>query len=375
MIIGVPKEVKDSETRVALTPDGVSNLIRSGHTVLVEKNAGILCGFSDRHYRDAGATILNQAAKIWKMANLIVKVKEPLPTEFKFFEPGKILFCYLHLAGVPQLARALCKKEMIALGYETVQTVNGQLPLLTPMSEVAGRIAVQIGAGLLHGGGKVGKGLLLGGVTGTRRGTVAVLGGGVVGINAAQVSIGLGAETVLMDINPERCRQLREQFMDKCLVIESTPDNVTAWVRKSDLVIGGVHATGDKTAKIVTKKMVQQMSPGSVIVDVSIDQGGCVETSRATTHRRPTYLKYNVLHYCVPNMPALTPQTSTEALTKATFPYVTRIAELGLEQAMKEEESLRRGLQCQGGKIVHPVVARLFKSLAAPGVLQFPAAA
>lgn len=369
MIIGVPREVKEAETRVALTPDGVSTLIRGGHTVLVEKNAGSLCGFTDRHYRDAGATILTNVAKVWEKAEMITKVKEPLPIEYKFLEPGRILFTYLHLAGVPQLARTLCKKEVTAIGYETVELDDGQLPLLTPMSEVAGRISVQIGTHLLHGGGKLGKGLLLGGVTGTRRGTVVVVGGGVVGVNAAEVAVGLGAETVLMELNPARCRSLRDRFMDKCLVMESTTDNMLHWVKKADLLIGAVLVHADKAPKVVTKRMIQLMSPGSVIVDVSIDQGGCVETSRLTSHKRPTFLKYNVVHYCVPNMPALTPQTSTEALTKATFPYIKRIADLGIDEACHQDSSLAKGLQCRAGRVVHPVLARLFKSLAAPGLL------
>jgi alanine dehydrogenase len=369
MIIGVPKEIKDGETRVALTPDFVSTLIRTGHTVLVEKNAGVLCGFTDRHYRDAGATILTTPTKIWKMAQMIVKVKEPLATEYKFFEEGKILFTYLHLAGVPQLARALCKHNVVALGYETVERDDGSLPLLTPMSEVAGRISTQIGAQLLHGMGKHGKGLLLGGVTGTKRGVVTVIGGGVVGINAAEVAVGLGAETVLMEVDPERCRSLRDRFMDKCLILESTPDNVKTWVKKSDLLVGAVLVHADKAPKVVNKRMLQLMEPGSVVIDVAIDQGGCIETARPTSHKRPTFLKYNIVHYCVPNMPALTPRTSTEALTKATFPYIKKIADHGVETACAKDPVLSRGLQCIGGKVVHPIIAKLFKSLAAPGIL------
>lgn len=370
MIIGVPKEIKESETRVALTPMGVSTLIRNGHTVLVEKNAGLQSGFTDRQYRDSGATILPQVAKIWKMANMIVKVKEPLTSEYKHFRPGLVLMTYLHLAGVPTLARTLCQKQVTAIGYETVETNEGHLPLLTPMSEVAGRVAAQIGAQLLHGGPHGGKGLLLGGVSTTRRGTVTVVGGGVVGINAAEVAVGLGAETVLVEANPDRAQRLRDRFNGKLTVLDSTPENLSTWVKKSDLVIGGVLVTADKAPKIVTKRMVQTMEPGSVIVDVSIDQGGCVETARPTSHKKPTYLKYGVIHYCVPNMPALTPQTSTEALTTATFPYIMRIAMSGLEDAMRADSALAKGLQCKGGKVVHPVVARLFKSLAAPGLLQ-----
>ncbi|MBI2342734.1 MAG: alanine dehydrogenase [Deltaproteobacteria bacterium] len=369
MVIGVLREIKDGETRVSLTPELVSVLIRAGHTVLVEKNAGLSCGFTDRHYRDAGATILTSAQKIWKMAQMICKVKEPLPVEYKYFEAGKILFTYLHLAGVPLLARSLCKSHVTALGYETVELPDGSLPLLTPMSEVAGRIATQIGAQLLHGMGKQGKGLLLGGVTGTKRGVVTVIGGGTVGIHAAEVAVGLGAETVLMEINPDRCRELRERFMDKCLVMESTTDNLMAWVKKSDLLVGAVLVHADKAPKVITKRMLQQMEPGSVVIDVAIDQGGCIETARATTHKRPTYLKYNVVHYCVPNMPALTPRTSTEALTTATFSYIKKIADLGIDEACKRDRALAKGIQCHDGRVVHPVIARLFKSLAAPGLL------
>ncbi len=368
MIIGIIKEIKEGETRVSLTPELVSVLIRAGHTVLVEKNAGALCGFSDRHYRDAGATILTTSPKIWKMAQLIVKVKEPLASEYKYFEEGKILFTYLHLAGVPQLARALCKHNVIALGYESVEK-DDTLPLLSPMSEVAGRISTQIGAQLLHGMGKQGKGLLLGGVSGTKRGVVMVIGGGTAGINAAEVAVGLGAETVLMEIDPDKCRKLRERFMDKCLVMESTPDNIMAWTKKADLLVGAVLIHADKAPKVVTKRMIQTMEPGSVVVDIAIDQGGCIETARPTSHKRPTYLKYGVVHYCVPNMPALTPQTSTEALTKATFPYIKAIADFGIDEALRKDHTLAKGLQCRNGKIVHPVIARLFKSLAAPGLL------
>lgn len=370
MIIGVPKEIKEVETRVALTPTGVSTLIRNGHTVLVEKNAGLLSGFTDRQYRDSGATILPIVAKIWKLAHMVVKVKEPLTSEYKHLRPGLLVMTYLHLAGVPALTRMLCQKQVTAIGYETVETTSGQLPLLVPMSEVAGRMATQIGAQLLHRGAHGGKGLLLGGVSTTRPGTVTVIGGGVVGINAVEAAVGLGAETVLIEANSERAHRLHDRFMDKVLVLESTADNTATWVKKSDLVIGAVLIAADKAPKVVTKRMIQSMEPGSVIVDVAIDQGGCIETARPTTHRRPTFIKYGILHYCVPNMPALTPQTSTEALTTATFPYIMKIAMHGLDEAMQQDPALAKGLQCKGGKIVHPVVARLFKSLAAPGILQ-----
>lgn len=363
MIIGIPKEIKESETRVAITPSGVSTLIREGHTVLIEKGAGLASGFADRVYRDAGATILPQAAKIWKMADMIVKVKEPLPSEFKFFKPDLIIFTFLHLAGVPQLARALCKSHVTAIGYETVEMPDGRLPILVPMSEVAGRVATLIGARLLHMGTAGAKGLLLGGVSGTKRGTITVVGGGVVGVNAAEVGIGLGAEITILDIKEERLKRLQDRFKGRAQVMISSPENISAWVKRSDLIIGAVLVAGDKAPKVVTKKMLQTMEPGSVIVDVAIDQGGCVETARPTTHKNPTFIKYGVIHYCVPNMPALTPQTSTEALTSATLPYIRKLASQGVDEAISGDTALAMGLQIRKGHVVHPVIAKLFKSL------------
>ncbi|PIR21508.1 MAG: alanine dehydrogenase [Deltaproteobacteria bacterium CG11_big_fil_rev_8_21_14_0_20_47_16] len=366
MIIGVTKEVKDGETRVALTPDGVATLIRSGHTVLVEKNAGIASGFTDRMYRDSGATILPKAPDVWKKSQLLVKVKEPLAAEYKYFHPDLVLFTYLHLAGVPPLTRSLCQKGVTALGYETVELPDGQLPLLTPMSEVAGRVAAQVGTRLLHRGSNgQGKGILLGGVTGTKRGVVTVIGGGVVGVKAADVAVGMGAEVVIFDISKERREKLQQYYGPRATILAPSTDLLTQWVKKSDLLIGAVLVAGDKAPKVITKRMVQQMEPGSVIVDVAIDQGGCVETARPTTHKQPTYLKYGIIHYCVTNMPALTPMTSTEGLTIATFPYIHQIAEIGLEAALARNPALAKGLQINKGKVVHPVVAKLFRSLAA----------
>lgn len=364
MIIGIPKEIKESETRVAITPAGVSSIIREGHTVLIEKGAGLASGFADRVYRDAGATILPQAAKIWKMADIIVKVKEPQASEYKFFKPNLILFTFLHLAGASSLARALCKNNVTAFGYETVEMPDGKLPLLVPMSEVAGRVATQIGARLLHRGAVTGsKGLLLGGVTGTRKGIVTVVGGGVVGVNAAEAAVGLGAEVVILDVKEERLQRLKEKFAGRANVMLSTSENIATWVKRSDLIIGAVLVAGDKAPKVLTKKMLQTMEAGSVIVDVAIDQGGCVETARPTTHKVPTFIKYNVIHYCVPNMPALTPKTSTEALTTATLPYVRKIAGLGVDGVIKADAAVAAGLQTRNGKVVHPVIAKLFKSL------------
>jgi alanine dehydrogenase len=362
MIVGVPKEIKEGETRVALTPEGTKQLMQNGHTILMEKGTGLKSGFTDKQFRDCGATILPTADKVWKMADLIIKVKEPLPTEFRHFRENQLIFTYLHLASAPQLAKALCKSKVMAFGYETVETSEGELPLLIPMSEVAGRVATQVGTRLLHAISGDGKGLLLGGVTGTSRGIVTVVGGGVVGRNAAEVAAGLGAEVAILDINKDRLSFLKNHFNGRVHCLASTPDTLTKWVSKSDLLIGAVLVAGDKAPKVVTKKMIQGMQPGSVIVDVAIDQGGCMETSKPTSHKKPTYLKYNVLHYCVPNMPALTPKTSTEALTSVTFPYVLKLASMGAEKA-EEDKMLGSGLQTKNGKVVHPVVSKLFKSL------------
>lgn len=363
MIIGIPKEIKEGETRVSLTPAGTKELMRNGHTILIEKGAGLKSGYTDKQFRDNGATILPSAEKIWKMAGMIVKVKEPLPSEFKHFREDLIVFTYLHLASAPQLAKALCKNKIIAFGYETVELSDGTLPLLVPMSEVAGKVATQVGTRLLHATGNGRKGVLLGGVTGTGRGTVTVIGGGVVGRNAAEVAVGLGADVTILDINPERLKKLQEKFGGKAHCLLSNNDNLTKSVAKSDLVVGAVLVAGDKAPKVVTKRMVQGMEAGSVIVDVAIDQGGCMETSKPTSHKQPTYLKYNIVHYCVPNMPALTPKTSTEALTGATFPYILKLASNGVDKVMEREPVIAKGLQARDGKIVHPVILKLFKSL------------
>lgn len=363
MIIGIPKEIKGGETRVALTPEGTKELMRCGHTILIEKGAGLKSGYTDKQFRDCGATILPSAVKIWKMANLVIKVKEPLPEEYQYFRPDLIIFTYLHLAGSPLLAKALCKNKTTAFGYETVELSDGRLPLLIPMSEVAGKVATQIGTRLLHTAGSDGKGLLLGGVSGTHKGTVTVVGGGVVGKNAAEVAAGLGADVAILDINKGRLEALNKHFNGRVQCVKSTSESLARWISKSDLVVGAVLVAGDKAPKLVTKKMVQSMQTGSVIVDVAIDQGGCMETSKPTSHKQPTYLKYNIIHYCVPNMPALTPKTSTEALTKVTFPYIMKLASMGPDKASRESKELALGLQVKSGKVVHPVVKKLFKSL------------
>lgn len=363
MIIGVPKEIKTQETRVAVIPQGVAQLVSKGHTLLVERGAGTLSGFSDNDYASAGAKIEPQAEKVWKGANLIVKVKEPLEGEYRYFRPDLNLFTYLHLASVPQLVKALCEAKVLSIGYETVETDDGQLPLLRPMSEVAGRVGTQIGATLLHTN-HGGKGLLLGGVTGTRRGTVVVIGGGHVGINAAEVASGLRAETVVLEISDEKIAWIEEAYHGRIRPVKSTPEAIEEWVARADLLVGAVLVTGDRAPHVVREATVKRMSPGSVIVDVSIDQGGCIETTRATSHDEPTYVKHGVVHYAVTNMPALIPHTSTEALTAATFPYVQRLADEGVERALASDPVLAKGLQTKGGKVVLPVLEKLFPQLA-----------
>ncbi|MED4955619.1 alanine dehydrogenase, partial [Paenibacillus macerans] len=319
MIIGVPKEIKNNENRVALTPSGAYSLVSAGHQVFIEKNAGTGSGFTDAEYTAAGARLVGQAADAWS-AELVIKVKEPQPSEYAYFRKGLILFTYLHLAPEPELTAALRDKGVTAIAYETVE-VNKTLPLLTPMSEVAGRMAVQIGAQFLekpYGG----KGILLGGVPGVKRGKVTIIGGGVVGTNAAKIAVGLGAEVTIIDVNPERLRQLDDIFGARLQTLMSNPQHIAEAVEESDLVIGAVLIPGAKAPKLVRENMVKAMRPGSVIVDVAIDQGGIFETvDRITTHSDPTYVKHGVVHYAVANMPGAVPRTSTYALTNATLPY------------------------------------------------------
>jgi alanine dehydrogenase len=325
MRIGVPKEIKNNENRVAITPAGVATLSGAGHEVYIESGAGTGSGFADSVYEQAGAQMLDEASQVWATADMVLKVKEPLPSEYGYFREGLILFTYLHLAAEPKLAAALIEHKVIGIAYETVE-VNRTLPLLTPMSEVAGRMASQIGAQFLespHGG----KGILLSGVPGVKKGKVTIIGGGVVGTNAAKMAIGLGADVTIMDLNPDRLRQLEDIFGSSIQTLISNPYNIAEAVAASDLVIGAVLIPGAKAPKLVTEAMVQSMSPSSVIVDVAIDQGGIVETiDRITTHNEPTYVKHGVVHYAVANMPGAVPRTSTMALTNATLPYVVQIA-------------------------------------------------
>ncbi|MNW28717.1 Alanine dehydrogenase [compost metagenome] len=357
MIIGVPKEIKNNENRVALTPAGAAQLVQHGHTVLIECAAGVGSGFSDPEYEAIGASLIHDGAEVWSRAEMIMKVKEPLSSEYEYFRPGLILFTYLHLAAEPALAKALTDHKVTAIAYETIE-VNDSLPLLTPMSEVAGRMSVQIGAQLLEKP-KGGKGILLSGVPGVSRGRVAIIGGGVVGTHAAKMAIGLGADVTLLDLSLPRLRQLDDIFGTHIRTLASTPSNIAAAVAEADLLIGAVLIPGAKAPKLVTEEMVKTMKPGSVIVDVAIDQGGIVETiDHITTHDAPTYVKHGVLHYAVANMPGAVPQTSTLALTNATMPFALRIADLGAEQAIRSSAAIRSGTNALNGSITYQAVAR-----------------
>jgi alanine dehydrogenase len=356
MIIGVPKEIKNNENRVAITPAGVVQLINAGHKVVIEANAGIGSGFTDEEYKQAGAEIVERASEVWEIAEMILKVKEPLPAEYVYFRKGLILFTYLHLANEPELAKALVENEVTAIAYETI-TVNNTLPLLTPMSEVAGRMAAQLGAQYLEKS-KGGKGILLSGVPGVKRGKVTIIGGGVVGTNAAKIAQGLGADVTIIDLNPARLRQLEDIFGSTVQTLMSNPYNIAESVKDSDLVIGSVLIPGAKAPKLVTEEMVKSMQPGSVIIDVAIDQGGNFETiNYATTHDNPIIEKYGVLHYAVANIPGAVPRTATIALTNVTIPYAVQIASKGVIQAIKESEAIKTGVNVMNGNITFKAVA------------------
>lgn len=357
MLIGVPKEIKNNENRVALTPAGVTTFLQAGHKVLMEASAGLGSGFTNEDYLEAGAKIVQSPEEIWAQADMIMKVKEPIHSEYKYFREDAILFTYLHLAAEPELAKALIDSRMTAIAYETVEE-NRTLPLLTPMSEVAGRMASQIGAQFLEKP-KGGKGVLLGGVPGVSRSKVTIIGGGVVGTNAAKIAIGLGADVTIVDLNPDRLRQLDDIFGASIQTLMSNPLNIAEAVKNSDLVIGAVLIPGSKAPKLVTSDMVSAMSPGSVIVDVAVDQGGIFETvDKITTHDAPTYEKYGVVHYAVANMPGAVPRTSTLALTNVTVPYALQIANKGVKQAITDNKALALGVNTVGGAITYKAVAQ-----------------
>ncbi|MGG1368747.1 alanine dehydrogenase [Priestia megaterium] len=356
MIIGVPKEIKNNENRVAITPAGVASFVGTGHRVLIENEAGIGSNFTNEDYVKAGAEIVETAADVWAQAEMVMKVKEPLASEYSYFRPGLILFTYLHLAAEPALAKALKDSGVTAIAYETV-AVNRTLPLLTPMSEVAGRMAAQIGAQFLQKSNG-GKGILLAGVPGVSRGKVTIIGGGGVGTNAAKIAIGLGADVTIIDLSPERLRQLDDIFGNQINTLVSNPYNIADAVAESDLVIGAVLIPGAKAPKLVTEEMVKTMKPGSVIVDVAIDQGGIVETiDHITTHDQPTYEKHGVVHYAVANMPGAVPRTSTIALTNVTVPYALQIASKGVHKAIAQNEALKLGVNIANGAITYEAVA------------------
>jgi alanine dehydrogenase len=355
MIVGVPREVKPGEQRVALTPPGVRALVERGHQVLVEAGAGAGSGIRDDDYTGLGAT-LAPAARIWATAELVVKVKEPVAEEWPHLRAGLVLFTYLHLAAVPDLTRALVASGAIGVAYETVQREDGSLPLLTPMSEVAGRLAVQEGAfylGRAHGG----RGILLGGVPGVPRGNVVIIGAGTVGLNAARVALGLGAEVSILDVNLDRLRQVDDLFGGRVVTVVSNSFNIERAVSRADLLIGAVLIAGTRAPVLVGRELVARMKEGAVIVDVAVDQGGCIATMRPTTLLEPTYLVAGVVHYGVANMPALVPRTSTFALTNATLPYALELADKGPVRATRENAALARGVNVWRGCIVHPGVA------------------
>ena len=357
MRIGVPKEVKNHEYRIGLTPTSVRELTRLGHEVVIETNGGKGIGFTNEQYKAAGAKILDTAAKVFEQSDMIIKVKEPQPQEYKLLRPGQILFTYLHLAPDLEQADALIKSSCIAIAYETVTDAFGGLPLLAPMSEVAGRLSIQAGAHFLEKG-QGGAGVLLGGVAGVAPGKVVVLGGGVVGANAARMAIGLGAQVTIFDRNPRRLKELDIEFNGRVHTIYSTLDMVEQYVTDADLVVGAVLIVGAAAPRLVTREMIKKMRPGSVLVDVAIDQGGCFETSRPTTHDDPIYIVDDIIHYCVTNMPGGVARTSTVALNNATMPYITALAQKGYKKALLDDEHFRNGLNVYKGSVTYEAVAR-----------------
>jgi alanine dehydrogenase len=356
MVVGTVKEIKDNEYRVGLVPGGVKTLVDSGHKVLVETRAGEGSGISDEEYRQAGAEIVGTAAEVWKQAEILVKVKEPIEPEYGLMREGQILFTYLHLAPLPKLTRALLERKVTGVAYETITGPDGSLPLLTPMSEVAGRMSIQVGARYLE---RVngGRGVLLGGVPGVPPAEVIIIGGGVVGMNAAKMAVGLGARVTILDRSVAKMQYIDDVFGGHVATLMSNPIAIARAVARADVLVGAVLIPGAAAPKLVSRAMVSAMKKGSVIVDVAVDQGGCIETTHPTTHSDPTYEVDGVVHYCVANMPGAVPRTSTFALTNVTFPYLLRIARKGLKQALKEDPSLGPGVNTYGGKLTCAPVA------------------
>jgi len=360
MVIGVPRETKDGEQRVAITPAGVRAFRDHGHTVLIESHAGEGSRISNTEYRKAGARVIAEAGQVYKRADLVLKVKEPLPPEYDLLHPDQVLFTYLHLASSRELLHALLHAGVSALGYETVQTDGGALPLLVPMSEIAGKMSVQIGARLLEAQAG-GRGTLLGGVPGVPPAEVVILGCGVAGTNAAKVAVGMGAHVTILDINHDRLKYLDDVLSGNVITVYANAYTIERAASYADLLIGAVLVAGARAPKLVTRAVVRKMKPGSVIVDISVDQGGCVETMRATSYSEPTFVLNDVVHYGVPNIPAGVPRTSTLALTNATLSWALEIADEGLEQALRTNPALAKGLNIMRGHVTHSAVAQAFR--------------
>ncbi len=359
MIVGVPKEIKNNENRVALTPAGTQELVKRGHTVYVQSTAGTGSGFQDEDYSKAGATLITDAAEVFSLAEMIIKVKEPIEQEYKLIKKDQLVFTYFHFASYEPLTKAMIESGAVCLAYETVERIDGSLPLLIPMSEVAGRMAIQEGAKYLEKPLK-GRGILLGGVPGVKPAKVLILGGGVVGTNAAKIAAGMGADVTIADVNLNRLRYLDDVMPKNVHTIVSNEYTIREMVQDHDLIVGAVLIPGAKAPKLVTKDMLKTMRPGTVLVDVAVDQGGCIETCTPTTHEDPTYIIDDVVHYCVANMPGAVPYTSTLALTNATLPYAIRLANQGWKKACQESTELRNGLNVMFGDVVYKGVSDAF---------------
>jgi alanine dehydrogenase len=359
MIIGVPKEIKNNENRVALTPAGTQELVKRGHTVYVQNTAGVGSGFSDEEYAKAGAKMIQNAAEVFSLAEMIIKVKEPIEQEYKLIKKDQLVFTYFHFASYEPLTKAMIQSGAVCLAYETVEREDRSLPLLIPMSEVAGRMAIQEGAKYLEKPLK-GRGILLGGVPGVKPAKVLILGGGVVGTNAAKIAAGMGADVTIMDLNITRLRYLDDVMPKNVHTMVSNEYSIREAVKDHDLIIGGVLVPGAKAPKLITRDMLKTMRPGTVLVDVAVDQGGCIETCTPTTHENPTFIIDDVVHYCVANMPGAVPYTSTLALTNATLPYAIRLAGMGWKKACAENSDLRLGLNVVQGEVVYKGVADAF---------------
>lgn len=359
MVIGIPKEIKNNESRVGMTPAGVMELTHKGHTVYVQSGAGLGSGFTDEDYKKVGASILDTIGQVYAISEMIVKVKEPIPEEYGLVQKGQVLFTYFHFASSERLTQAMVDSKAVCIAYETVEDSDGTLPLLTPMSEVAGRMAIQQGAKYLEKP-KKGKGVLLGGVPGVPPGRVLVLGAGTVGIQAAKMAAGLGAHVTILDVNMKRLRYVNDVMPNHVVTQFSNEYNIRKAVKTHDLIVGGVLIKGAKAPKLITRDMLKTMHPGAVIVDVAVDQGGCVETTRPTTHEDPIYIIDDVVHYCVANMPGAVPYTSTLALTNVTLPYVLKLADKGWEKACSEDPGLQKGLNILNGEIVYDEILEAF---------------